>query len=66
MPVPGLRFVIDCSSHVRLHLSFRMATIYLDHVLIDANSIAIWNRNKAARLATTSIWGIGIGFHIQC
>ncbi|KAH9988671.1 hypothetical protein BJV77DRAFT_728589 [Russula vinacea] len=34
-------------------------------LLIVLRTIAIWNRNKAARLATISIWGIGIGFHIQ-
>jgi hypothetical protein len=65
-PVFGLRFVIDCSSHVRLHLSFHETTISPDQVLIHAASIAIWSRNKAVRVATLSIWGIGVGFHIQC
>jgi hypothetical protein len=66
LPVFGLRFVIDCSSHVRLHMPFHVTTISPDQVLIDAASIAIWSRNKVARVVTLSIWGIGIGFHIQC
>ena len=64
--VSGLRFAIDCSSHVSLHLSFHTTTISQDQLLIDATSIAIWSRNKVAKVATLSIWGIGMGFHIQC
>jgi hypothetical protein len=47
-------------------MPFHVTTISPDQVLIDAASIAIWSRNKVARVVTLSIWGIGIGFHIQC
>jgi hypothetical protein len=33
-------------------------------VLIDAISIAIWNRNKVVVTLTIIAWGTGIGFHL--
>jgi hypothetical protein len=38
---------------------------FLDKVLNDVASIAIWNRNKVVTTAAISIWGIGVAFHIN-
>jgi hypothetical protein len=65
VPVCGRRFAVGYSSHVRLHLPFRIATISPDQVLIDAASIAIWNRNKVVMVMSISLWVIGVAFHIQ-
>ena len=65
LPVCDLRFAIDCSSHVRLHLQFHKAAIFRDLVLIDAASIAIWNRNKVVVTLSITVLGISIAFHLQ-
>ncbi|KAH9988669.1 hypothetical protein BJV77DRAFT_964279 [Russula vinacea] len=50
---------------LRMYVIIYPFTISPDKVLIDAASIAIWSRHKAVRVATLSIWGIGVGFHVQ-
>jgi hypothetical protein len=42
-----------------------MAAIFRNQVLIDAASIAIWNRNKVVVALTTIVCVICIGFHLQ-
>jgi ABC-type transporter lipoprotein component MlaA len=56
-------FSIDCSSHVRIRPRFLVKTILGDQMLIDAASIAIWNKNKVVVTLTIMVWGTGIGFH---
>ena len=65
VPVFGCCFVIDRSSHVCAHLSFRSMIISLHQVLMEAASIAIWNKNKIAVGLAIGTWGINIPFLIQ-
>ncbi|KAH9985091.1 hypothetical protein BJV77DRAFT_1071623 [Russula vinacea] len=65
LPVCDRRFAIDCSSHVCLHLQSHFAAIFSNQALIDAASIAIWNRNKVVVALTIMVWGMSIGFHLQ-
>lgn len=60
----GLRFAIDCPSHVRPRVLSRNA-ICPDLVLTDPDSIAIWSRNKAVKATSIAIWGAGVAFHIN-
>jgi hypothetical protein len=57
-------YSIDCSSSVRLQY-FRNTTIPRDQVLIEAPSIAIWNRQKVVVAVAISVWGIDVAFLIQ-
>lgn len=65
LPVCDLLFAIDSSSHVRLHLQFHKAAILRILVLIDAASIAIWNRNKVVVTLSITVLGISVAFHLQ-
>ncbi|KAF8494698.1 hypothetical protein F5888DRAFT_1805422 [Russula emetica] len=44
---------------------YRTTTIFLNQVLINITSIAIWNRNKAVFALAITIWAANIAFHIQ-
>ncbi len=65
MPVVGYRFSFDCSSHVRLHLQFYLTVIFGNQMLINAASIAIWNRKRAVVALAMTILGTSIGFHFD-
>jgi hypothetical protein len=59
------RFAIDCSSHVRVRPRFHVKTVLGNQVLINAASIAIWNRNKVVVTLTIIVLGTSIGFHLR-
>ena len=58
-------FAIDCSSHVRVRPRFHVRTILGIQVLINAASIAIWNKNKVVVPLTLIVWGTTVGFHLH-
>jgi hypothetical protein len=59
------RFTIDCSSHVRVWPWSHVKTIFGNQVLINASSVAIWNRNKVVVTLTIIVWGISIASHLR-
>jgi len=65
LPVFDYCFVIDRPSHVRLHQPFGLKPIFGNQVLIDATSIAIWNRNKVVATVAIIVWGIIFGTHLH-
>ena len=65
LPVYGIRFAINCPSHVCLYLYFRAATTSLVEALIMVVSIAIWNRKKLAVWISLGVWGCNVAFLIQ-
>jgi hypothetical protein len=65
MPSVDCRFAIDCSSQVRVRLRFHVKTFLGNLVLINAASIAIWNRDKVVVTLTIIVWGTSIGFHLH-
>ena len=40
-------------------------TILGNQVLINAASIAIWNKNKVVVTLTIIVWGTSVGFHLR-
>jgi len=65
LPVYGIRFAINCPSHVCLYLYFRATTTSLVEALIMVVSIAIWNRKKLAVWISLGVWGCNVAFLIQ-
>jgi hypothetical protein len=57
---------LNCQVWISFVATFFCLSLGCASLLIVLRIIAIWSRNKVARVVTLSIWGIGIGFHIQC